>query len=115
MLSLIRCFGCNREIQTSVNKYYELIAKGYNKKYALDHCGVPTTSLFSSDKEGGLPPICCRSIIMTTVDASPSHSIYQFAVSWGEGMDAIGGNSGNLGNASNNDNNTDEKSNSNIK
>jgi DNA-directed RNA polymerase subunit N (RpoN/RPB10) len=95
-LGPVRCW-CGREIQRALTRYERLRAAGASIKDALDSCGFPMGCPFRSEadrcKAPTPPPACCRALIMANVDHYDQHSLYQFAVSHGEGMEAVGGGS----------------------
>jgi DNA-directed RNA polymerase subunit N (RpoN/RPB10) len=95
-VSPMRCW-CGREIQRPLTRYHELLKKGFSRREALDNCGLPLRSAFQTEADYALaptpPPVCCRSIIMANVDLNDQYSMFQFVISHGEGMEAVGGKS----------------------
>lgn len=90
MSCVVRCLSCNREIQSKYTVYLQLLKEGKTMREALDGCGLPTGTAFQSSGEITPPPTCCRAIFMATCDLTEQHTMYQSAIRWGEGLEAVG-------------------------
>jgi hypothetical protein len=68
----IRC-PCGQVISPATNEYYRLLKAGHSKKYALDHCGLPTRSPLIDVAPASE---CCNAYIMCYIDSTMLHLMY---------------------------------------
>jgi DNA-directed RNA polymerase subunit N (RpoN/RPB10) len=92
-LCAVRC-SCGREIQSSYTRYRELQKQGMSHKDALDRCGLPTCAPFGSVEDSRAaptpPPVCCRGVLLATIDLTARHNVLERIVRWAEGPQRSG-------------------------
>jgi DNA-directed RNA polymerase subunit N (RpoN/RPB10) len=82
---LVRCLVCGQVLVEYRHRYEKLLNSGKTIKEALDQCGLPTSTPFEQKHQITPPPLCCRANLMTSLNLTETHGMYQRIIKWAEG------------------------------